>query len=128
MMTDHMNCGFCCTRHRIELMGDHGWGKCGQTEDRVVFASQWLLEHWERTMSDHDGWQDVLEDVTEYLFPHGYGELMAKEGDFTPEDEDTMMRSEAKAELRIKTEFVARFCFLEGISSAAIVRAMEANE
>lgn len=130
-MTDYMNCGFCTTRHPIEQMGEHGWGICGDTDnpkDRVVFASQWVLEHWNRTMDDHDGWQDILEDVTEALFPQAYGELMAKDGDFTEEDESTMMRSETKAEVRIMTEFIARFAFLHGISSDAIARAMEANE
>jgi hypothetical protein len=122
-----MNCGFCCTRHPIEQMGEHGWGKCGQTEDRVVYGAQWLLEHWARTMEDHAGWQDILEDTTEALFPYGYGELIAKDN-FTPEDEETMLRSEANAERRLKTEFVARFCFLEGIDTQSITRAMEANE
>lgn len=127
-MTEYMNCGFCCTRHPIERMGEHGWQKCGDTDDPVIFGAQWLVEHWNRTMDDHDGWQDVLEDATERLFPEGYGELMAQDGEFTPADEETMIRSEMATERRIKTEFVARFCFLEGIDSEAIVRAMEANE
>jgi hypothetical protein len=123
-----MNCGFCCTRHPIEAMGAHGWGKCGKTKDRVIYASQWLLEHWQQTMVDHDGWQDILEDTTDALFPESYGEILASSGDITPQDEETMMRAEDKAEHRIFVDFIARWAFLEGITTDEIARAMEANE
>jgi hypothetical protein len=109
-------------------MGEHGWQICGKTEDRVVHGAQWVLETWIRIFEDHDGWQDILEDATEGLFPHQYGEIMAKDGDITPDDESTMMRAELRTERLILTQFVARYCFLNGISSEAIVRAMEANE
>jgi hypothetical protein len=128
-MTNYMNCGFCATRHRIEEMGEHGWGKCGQTGgSTVVFGAQWLLEHWQRTMVDHDGWQDVHEDITEALFPHSYGEVLIREGDFTEADEATMMKSEDRAEKEIFIEFIARFAFVNGITSEQIARAMEKNE
>ena len=131
MPTDHMNCGFCCTRHPIEAMGEHGWGKCGQQEGgSVAFGAQWMLENWHAHIEDHDGWQDVLEDVTEQLFPHQYGEIMAREGNegFTEDDESTMMRAETNAERQITIDFISRVMFEWGITTEQIARKMEEHE